>query len=107
MKQQTCVSLVEETLRTLDEFVSAKQIMDLTSLTSYQVSASLHHLRKHGVADVVVQAGLGWWYALPRSSDLRAYKVPERAEEKEARHRTTGHKRGKRGARINRFKEKS
>lgn len=72
--QQTCSSLVEEYLRKLDDFATAKMIREATRLNSNQVSASLYELRGYRVVECEAVKGQLWWFALPPESDARAVK---------------------------------
>lgn len=84
----TNTSLVEAYLRGSDDFVSARQLVKALGLTGSQVSASLHHLRRLRVVDVVIETdGQGWWFALPPEEDLRSHVFEERAIEVAPRRR--------------------
>lgn len=105
MRQQTCASQVLEALRILDEFATGKQVLELTGLNRNQVSASLVHLRRRGLIDVVVQHGLGWWFAVPNAIDANMRNKITSCPVK--RKRPTGLKHPK-GKALNKFtKEKT
>lgn len=82
-KEPTLVSRVEEAMDLADDFVNVAMIVAATKLTPNQVTASLHHLKKHKVADCLVSNGL-WWFLTPGTDD-RAKRVEERRPEDKPR----------------------
>ena len=92
-KIETCSHKVLSLLRTRGDFLNEKQIAAFSGCNANQVSASLHHLRKHHAADVVIEAdGRGWWFALPIENDTRSKVLLERTPESKPRSR--GKKKG-------------
>lgn len=82
-KRPTWAYLVEEALRTADDFVSVPTLRALTGANANQLSAALHHLQKCKTVDAVVaQGGLYWFYA---GGDTRCRHVEERAVEDKPR----------------------
>ena len=82
-KRPTWTHLVEEALRTADDFVSMKTLRVQTGGTSEQVSAALHHLQKYRVVDSVASPeGLHWFF---RGEDSRCRSLEERTPEDKSR----------------------
>lgn len=79
-----CVLRVETALKSIDDFASVKQLADATKLTSNQVGASLHHLRKHLAVDSVESGGKLWWFLTP-GQDTRTFHLDERTPEEKPR----------------------
>jgi len=69
---------------TLDDFRTAKQLKEATLLSTNQVSASLHELRKYKAVDCLAENGQLWWYATP-DTDQRQHTVDMRQEELKSR----------------------
>lgn len=79
LKQLTTVFLVENALRSRDDFIHLHELMRMTGRNNCQVSAALCHLRKHHRADHV---GLEW-FLLP--TDDRCCTVEEKTPENKPR----------------------
>lgn len=87
-KEPTTTSLVVESLKRADDFMTYEMLMEATGRNHNQVSAACFHLRKHKVIDVVVNPdGKGWWYVLPETEDKRIRRVDERTPETKPRNR--------------------
>lgn len=93
LKEPTSTSIVEETLRTLDDFVTAPQLRDLTGLDTCHLSASLCHLRKYSAADCIDADGQLYWYATP-DTDVRTKVLLERTPESKPRRTRRTKKKG-------------
>jgi hypothetical protein len=82
-KRPTWAYLVEEALRTADDFVSVSALRNTTGASANQLSATLHHLQKCKTVDAVVaQDSLYWFYT---GDDTRCRHVEERAVEDKPR----------------------
>lgn len=92
----TCVSQVEEALRLMDDFLSGRQIVDLTGLKPSQVSASLHHLQNKQVVEAVLVNNEPFWFLT--GNDERQFVQDERAEHTKVR--PAGGKHEHRGAGV-------
>lgn len=81
-KEPTHTSLVEEILRSTEDFFTVDMLVARGAGTPHQVRSTLIHLRIRRAADVVINPdGTGWWFALPKDYDTRSRKVVERAPE--------------------------
>lgn len=68
-----------------EDFMTTQQLVEATGSAYNQCTAALHHLRRRGAVDVVVEAdGRGWWFATP-SGDDRTRILEERAPEDKPR----------------------
>jgi len=82
-KRPTWTHLVEEALRTADDFLPAKALAAATRGSVNQVNAALHHLQSYRVVDCVASPdGLHWFF---RGEDSRRRSLEERAPEEKAR----------------------
>lgn len=82
-KRPTWTHLVEEHLRTADDFVSMKTLCAATGGSATQISAALHHLQKYRVVDSVASPdGLHWFF---RGEDQRCRSLEERTPEDKSR----------------------
>jgi len=105
-KRPTWTHLVEEHLRTADDFVSMKALCEATGGSPNQVSAALYSLQSYRVVDCVASPdGLHWFY---RGEDQRCRSLEERTPEEQPRkvRVTVRHARGKQ-PRITSIKEQS
>lgn len=82
-KHPTWTHLVEETLRTADDFVSFEDIKAATGANRNQTSAALHHLQSRKVVDAVSVQGVPFWFYT--GLDTRIYTVEERVKEENPR----------------------
>lgn len=74
LKETSTTKLVEDALRkaTADgEFLNYHMLRRITGRGKSPVTGALHSLRRFHVADVVIQDGIGWWFALPPEMDAR------------------------------------
>jgi len=92
LKRPTWTHLVEESLRTADDFMSMKAICLATGGSPNQVSAALYSLQSYRVVDCVASPeGLHWFF---RGEDSRCRSLEERTPEEKPRkmRRTTARK---------------
>lgn len=85
-KKTTCTSKVEDALREATangEFLTPRQLVQITGENPHNVYRALLHFRDRKVAFVVIQDGRGYWGACPPEEDTRHRKMLERAEEPE------------------------
>ena len=82
MKEPTCVSVVETTVRAADDFVTAAWLIENTTLTANQISASLAHLKKHTALTCFEADGKLWWYSTPTTDTRTAHKPRRKPEVK-------------------------
>jgi hypothetical protein len=81
-KKPTCTSLVEESLRKCDGFMTMNHLCRATGQDTSHVCAALFHLGKHRVVDYVVETdGVVWYFALPPDWDNRLRKIQEIKED--------------------------
>lgn len=80
-KEPTATKLVEEALRASDDFLCYRMLVQRTGKNMNQIAAACFHLRERHVIDVIIQQGIGWWYAKPKAEDNRTRTVSERAPE--------------------------
>lgn len=66
IKKPTWTSVVVDTLRIMDDFLSARQLCDLTGGTPSQISATIHHLQAKHVIDAVLVQGEPFWFLTGR-----------------------------------------
>jgi len=86
-KQPTHTSKVMQYLtRPEVEFATVNEISAAVGSTTAQVNSALHALRHYLAVDVVVQQGVGWWFACP-GDDTRTKIVEERTPEDGPRRR--------------------
>lgn len=85
VKDVTATCVVEQALRATDDFLNIKMLSAMTSKTKEQVHSALNMLRNYGVVDVIIDNGIGWWYALPKENDKRQKTVAERTPESKPR----------------------
>lgn len=78
-KKPTWTSVVVDTLRIMDDFLSARQLCDLTGGTPSQISATIHHLQAKHVIDAVLVQGEPFWFLT--GQDDRGKTLDQRAEE--------------------------
>lgn len=83
-KQPPCVLKVEQALIARDDFTTCAQLAEITKLTRNQVTASLHHLKKHSVVESMESDGSLWWYMTP-GLDTRVRHIDERTPEEKPR----------------------
>lgn len=83
-KEPTCVSVVEDTLRCLDDLVTIAMVALLVRMKTNQVSAVLCHLEKYGAAEKIVQEDGVWWIYTPKT-DTRIRTQKERTPEAKPR----------------------
>ena len=84
----TWTSLVEEALRSSDDFLDYRMLMAATGGSHNQISAACYSLRRHRVIDVVInEDGHSWWFARPKEDDARLTTHPERVPESKSRKR--------------------
>ena len=105
-KRPTWTHLVEEALRTADDFLPTEALVKATGGNANQVRAALHHLQKYRVIDCVTSPeGLHWFF---RGEDSRRRSLEERTPEEQPRkvRVTVRHIRGKQ-PRITSIKEQS
>lgn len=82
-KRPTWTHLVEEALRTADDFVSMKALCEQTKGSPNQVSAALYSLQSYRVVDCVASPeGLHWFF---RGEDSRCRSLEERTPEDKSR----------------------
>jgi hypothetical protein len=82
-KRPTWTHLVEEALRTADDFVSMKALCEQTGGSPNQVSAALYSLQSYRVVDCVASPdGLHWFF---RGEDSRCRSLEERTPEDKSR----------------------
>lgn len=82
-KRPTWTHLVEEVLRTADDFITMPLLAQAVGGTHSQVGAALHHLQKYHVIDCVTSPeGLHWFY---RGEDTRVLVHEERVLEDKPR----------------------
>lgn len=74
------VSIVEKALREADDFMSLREVREVTGMNVNRATASLNHLWKFKVADFMSQNGVTFWYYTPET-DRRTKIVPERVRE--------------------------
>lgn len=82
-KKPTWTMQVVETLGVMDDFLSARQIVELTGGTPSQISAALHHLQAKHVVDAVLVQGEPFWFLT--GQDDRSYTLNEVAEQTKVR----------------------
>jgi hypothetical protein len=91
-RKPTWTHVILEAMKTLDDFMTAEQIGQLTGANNSQVSATLHHFKNNGVAECLESDGKLWWYLT--GEDKRTKTVDERVpEEKGHRTRRKGYSR--------------
>jgi hypothetical protein len=83
-KTITTTTLVFEALIRSDDFLTASQLIQVTSRSMNRVLAALHHLRKHQAIQAMPVAGKLYWYATPLEDD-RIHVVQEKVEETKPR----------------------
>jgi hypothetical protein len=83
-KEPTSTSIVEATLKGLDDFATGRQLQELTRLDTCHVSASLYHLKKYRAAECMEAGGTLWWFSTP-DTDTRTKTVDERTPESKPR----------------------
>jgi len=82
-KRPTWTHLVEEHLRTADDFLPTEALVKATGGSINQVTAALHHLQKYRVIDCVTSPdGLHWFF---RGEDSRCRSLEERTPEDKSR----------------------
>jgi hypothetical protein len=85
-KHPTYVNDIHAALQSVDDFVTTDQLaVLLKGVPRSLFSTSLHHLKKHKLADVMVEGNVMYWYALPPTQDTRMFRVPEREDEQRPR----------------------
>ncbi len=89
-KQPTWTHLVEEALRTADDFLPAARLRELTGASVTQLSAALHHLQKFKVVDAVPAQGELFWFYL--GQDTRHFVQEVRTPETKPRRPRRGQK---------------
>ena len=62
-KKTTCTKLVLDWLVELDDFATRNQIVEGAAVTSSQVTATLHDLKRYKAIDVMDVDGVLWFYA--------------------------------------------
>lgn len=82
--QPTTTILVSEALKKADDFLTVRQITQLTHRSSNQVTAALHHLRNYHAVQAMPVAGTLYWYQT-EEHDLRTRVVVEKRPEIKAR----------------------
>ena len=89
----TTTSLVIATLRTADDFLTAKQISNATKRSGKQVWAALLFLRDKQAVGVVIQGEddhhrpVSYWYARPAHEDVRQQTFDEYTPTKRRAHK--------------------
>jgi hypothetical protein len=79
--QPTWTSLVEEALRTADDFLGAPELVARTGGNTNQISAALHGLLRYRAVDCVSDAaGRLFWFATPQT-DTRTKRCDVRRPE--------------------------
>lgn len=73
-RSPTRVSQIEEALRLMDDFLSARQLVELTGLTPQHVAACLCHLQRHLVIDAVRSHGELFWFLTGQDDRARVKK---------------------------------
>jgi hypothetical protein len=76
-RQTTTTTLVLEARRKADDFMTVRQLVDVTKRTGNQVSAALHCMRKYSAVDCLASGGHLYWYAQPPESDTRNWTREE------------------------------
>lgn len=79
-KEPTATSVVEEAMRSADDFITAQELVRVTKLDYSHVSAALCHFRKYSAAECLTEGAKLWWYLTP-GTDKRSHKHLERTPE--------------------------
>lgn len=83
-KQPTWTTLSLELLVKRDDFLTTHQVAVMIGATYNQASAALFHLRKRHAIDIVIDKGIGYWFATPDGDD-RSFHCDERVPENKPR----------------------
>jgi len=84
--KQPCITLVLLGLmREYDDFITARELQDLSGYNVNQVSASLYHFLKYKIAEKVESAGETYYYLTQH--DTRSRVLEERTPEEKPRAR--------------------
>jgi hypothetical protein len=80
-REETCTHKVESLFQKMDDFLTMRQVIEMTGLKGNQVGAVLHHLKRVGVLESMESEGRLYWYVLGK--DTRTRTVEERVKEPE------------------------
>lgn len=83
-KQPTWTSLALELLMKRDDFLTTQQVAAEIGAEYNQASAALHHLRQRHAVDILIDKGIGYWFATPDGDD-RSFHLDERTPENKPR----------------------
>lgn len=76
IKKTTCTQLVVDYLTQLDDFATHRMIQISSGVTSSQITATLHDLRRFKAIDAMDVDGVLWFYATPER-DVRTKTLGE------------------------------
>lgn len=86
-KYPSVTYLVFTALVNSKDFMNHEDLMKVTGCNRNQISAACIHLRNRKAVDVIIDNGVGWWYATPET-DNRSMTFDERVQEQPGnRHR--------------------
>lgn len=85
MKIPTTTSLVLETLRERDDFMTVTMLSQVTGRSRHNINSALWMLKDYRAVGVEISNGEGWWYARPVEDDARSKHYDERTPESKPR----------------------
>ncbi|MDX2059948.1 MAG: hypothetical protein SFV24_19215 [Gemmatimonadales bacterium] len=75
--KRTCTTkVILDTLTRADDFMTAKQLREVTGEAAHRVSAALHHLKVVKAIDSMESDGVLWFYATP-DADTRKVRLDD------------------------------
>jgi len=83
-KAPTWTTLTLELLSRRDDFLTTKQVAREIGASDDQARAALFHLRRCHATDILVDRGIGYWFATPEN-DSRSKHLDERTPESKPR----------------------